>query len=364
MKIAITTNDESPNQSTFINAQRELIKADKIFLYGGLLPLFEYDYGYIGKQNIYERISNRFSKEDFREKALVKFLKKNRVELILAQYGVSAASLVDICIENDIKLIPHFHGFDAYEYNILEQFKDQYKKVFGYSSYIIAVSKAMKSQLVKLGAQEEKIIYNPCAPNDEFFTVTPDYQSNQILSIGRFVDKKAPYLTLLAFYEAKKQLPDLKLVMVGNGPLKNTVKNLADYLDLNSSVKLNGCLGRGEIIKEMNDSFCYIQHSVTALNGDSEGTPVAIMEAGAAGLPIVSTYHAGIPEVTVDGKTALLVDERDIHGMAQKIVELANNREKAKEMGESGRDYTRKNFSMKKYIDTLEHCITKALNKV
>lgn len=363
MKIAITTNDLYPDQSTFINAQRDLIGFDKIFLYGGLLPLFEYDYGCIATQTFFGRVIGKLTKEDFRKKSLVKFLKKNDVRLILAQYGVSAASLVDICIDNNIKLIPHFHGFDAYEHRILEQFKEQYRKVFAYSSSIIAVSMAMKRQLVKLGAVEEKIVYNPCAPNDEFFTVKVDYESNRILSIGRFVDKKAPYLTLLAFYEAKKQIPNLELVMIGDGPLMNTVVNLIKYLKLESSVFLRGHLEKEDIIKEMNRSFCYVQHSLTSINGDSEGTPVAIMEAGAAGLPIVSTYHAGIPEVAIDGKAALLVQEHDVHGMAEKIIQLSKDREMSRKMGESGREHTRKNFSMNKYISTLNICIDRALQK-
>jgi len=340
-----------------------LINIDKVFLYGGLFPLFEYNYGYIAKPNIYEKFQNRLSKEDFRKKALVKFLKKNEVKLILAQYGVSAASLVDICIENDIKLIPHFHGYDAYEYSVIDQFKEQYKKVFEYCSSIIAVSMAMKRQLVKLGAPEEKIVYNPCAPNDEFFNVKPDYESNRIISIGRFVDKKAPYLTLLAFYEAKLHVPDLELVMIGDGPLTNTVKNLIRYLNLDKAVFLKGGLKRGDIINEIKQAFCYVQHSVTSLNGDSEGTPVAIMEAGAAGLPIVSTYHAGIPEVTIDGETSLLVEEHDVHGMAEKIIELANNKMKAEKMGLDGKEHIRKNFFMRKYIETLELSINRALEK-
>ena len=270
--------------------------------------------------------------------------------------------MVDICKDNNIKLIPHFHGFDAYEYNILKKFQNRYQKVFEYSSYLIAVSKAMKKQLIKLGAPEDKIIVNPCAPNDNFYNVKPDYSSNKVITSGRFVDKKAPYLAVLAFAGAKKQSPELELVMIGDGPLMNTTMNLIKYLGLSDSIHLKGELKRQEIIKEMNGAFCYVQHSITAKNGDSEGTPVAIMEAGAAGLPIVSTRHAGIPDVAIEGKSEILVDEQDVKGMTDGIIQLAKDRDLAKSMGENGRIYTKQHLSMEKYIDTLDRYIAKAIS--
>ena len=71
-------------------------------------------------------------------------------------------------------------------------------------------------------------------------------------------------------------------------------------------------------------------------NGDSEGTPVAILEAAAAGLPVISTLHAGIPDVIEDGKNGFIVEEHDVDGMARCMIEILESPDEARRMGKAG----------------------------
>jgi len=353
MKTAIITPDPTPDSSTFITALREAMPADSDYLYGGGIPSYSYYNGYILTPSIADKIKHRLQKFDVKIFLFEKYLITQNITTVIAQYGITACKVLDSCKKLGIKVITHFHGFDAYEHKILNEYKSKYQEVFAYSSAIIAVSYAMKKQLIQLGAPAEKIIYNPCAPNNAFYSVQPNFNSNFLISIGRFVDKKAPYFTLLAFSQALKIYPNLKLKFIGDGPLLNTCINLAEYLGINKSVFFFGNLSHKEVLKEIANAFGYVQHSIIAANGDSEGTPVAVMEAGAAALPVISTMHAGIPEVHINGKTALLSVEKDVDAMATNIILLAQNRSLAKELGEVGRKHIRENYSMEKYLNKI-----------
>jgi glycosyltransferase involved in cell wall biosynthesis len=96
----------------------------------------------------------------------------------------------------------------------------------------------------------------------------------------------------------------------------------------------------------MRAARAFVQHSIVASDGNSEGMPVSILEASATGLPIVATRHAGIPEAVVDGETGLLVDERDVDGMAAHMGRLASDPAFAAALGSAGRGFVEKHFSL------------------
>ena len=250
-------------------------------------------------------------------------------------------------------MIVNFHGYDASVTTILENHKEQYKELFDYAKHIVAVSKAMKEKLISLGANPEKITYTPCAPNNSFFDINPTFLENSFIAVGRFVDKKAPYYTILAFQKVLNKLPDAKLYFCGDGELYNTCRNLVNYFQLSNSIIFLGSVSAKELKGLYEKVTAFVQHSVTAFNGNMEGTPVAILEASAAGLPVVSTNHAGIPDVILHEKTGLLVNEHDVDKMAEYMIYLLENKEFAKVLGAAGRKFVKSNFTMEHHIGIL-----------
>ena len=93
-----------------------------------------------------------------------------------------------------------------------------------------------------------------------------------------------------------------------------------------------------------------------------DGTPVAVLEASATGLPVVATRHAGIPDVVLDGETGLLVDEGDVEGMAAQMIRLADDPELAARLGRAGRQRVCAEFSMEKSIAGLWSIIEGAIH--
>jgi glycosyltransferase involved in cell wall biosynthesis len=224
---------------------------------------------------------------------------------------------------------------------------------------IVSVSRMMTEALVALGADRSKVVYNPYGPRDAFFDLKPKY-GKTILSLGRFTDIKANYLTLAAFRIVLESHPDAILEMVGTGELLETCRTLARIWGIDGSVNFRGVVNHAETMGVYGSASIFVQHSVTPSYGDAEGTPVTILEAGASALPVVSTRHAGIPDDVVHGETGYLVEERDVEGMAAYISQLLGNLEETRAMGARARSHIKKNYSMAQHIGVLQELIDAA----
>jgi glycosyltransferase involved in cell wall biosynthesis len=118
-------------------------------------------------------------------------------------------------------------------------------------------------------------------------------------------------------------------------------------------VTLPGPCSHAEVFAQMARASCFVQHSVRPLNGDLEGTPLAILEAMAAGLPVVATRHGGIAEVVAEERTGFLVEEGDVDGMAARMLRLAETPRLASQLGEAGRELVAKEHAMQDRINAL-----------
>jgi glycosyltransferase involved in cell wall biosynthesis len=284
-----------------------------------------------------------------------------KIDIVFVQFGTNGAGVLHICKQLKLPLIVHFHGFDASVYDILAAYKEVYRAMFDYAEYIIVVSKAMKERLITIGADPEKIILNPCAPNDTYFDIKPAFSKKLFVGAGRFVNKKAPHITILAFEKILGFHPDAKLILMGTGELWDICNDLVRIKGLQNNIELPGPFSSDELKQVFVQAVALVQHSVTALNGDMEGTPVVCLEASAAGLPVISTFHAGIPDVIIDGKTGLLVKERDIDDMAEKMRFVLEHPEGTRVMGKLGRENIREHFSMTHHIEILNEIIFKCM---
>lgn len=363
INLALISPAKEGYSETFIKAQKDLLPFNIHFYYGGFIPLNHEKDGRLLQQDLYSKIVRKINNESPAisiQKSVIHNFRKNKINCVLAQYGPTGAEMVNICKELGIPLVVHFHGYDASMYETLKSYSEKYKLMYDYASAIIVVSKFMYNELVKLCAPKNKLILNTYGPNEIFREIKPDYKSKQLIAIGRFVDKKAPYYTILAFKQVIKNLPDAKLVMIGDGPLWATCKNLVHFYKLDNNIIFKGVQTPSEIKLEMSKSCAFIQHSIRAENGDCEGTPLSVLEAQLAGLPVISTYHAGIPDVVINNKTGLLSNEHDVDSMTLHIINLLKSTEFRMELGENGKKRIINNFSVEKYINRLSEVIKAA----
>ncbi len=262
----------------------------------------------------------------FLETQLIWFLKKFEISAVLAEYGTTAVQWMNACQRAGVPLIAHFHGVDATRYATLEAHTETYPRLFRMASAVVGVSRAMCDQLRQLGASEDKLHYVPYSVNQKLFEpVTPHLNPPRFLAAGRFVEKKAPHLTILAFRKTLQSCPEAHLDMIGDGPFLACCQQLVRGLKLGAHIKFHGSQDHFAVCSAMKHARCFLQHSIQAGDGDSEGTPVAILEAQCCGLPVVATRHAGIPDVVIDGETGFLVEEQDVDGMSEAMNLLCQN---------------------------------------
>ena len=363
--VCIISPNKNAYSETFIRAHIEWLPAKVRVLYGGWYPKWTDEDKPLLSSNLTHRAVRyalrrllRLPPNYFQTKALVRFLKANKVDAVLAEYGPTGVAVMDACQKAKIPLIVHFHGFDASDQKTLKEYGEGYKRMFTIAAAIIAVSRDMEQKLLSLGAPREKLFYNPYGVDTSFFSgAKPALAPPVFVAVGRFVEKKAPHLTLLAFKKVVDTYPDARLIMIGDGDLLEACKQLARALKITNAVEFLGVRPPTEVAYTMRQARAFVQHSVTTSYGDSEGTPVAILEAGSAGLPVVSTRHAGIKDVVIHGETGFLVEEGDIDGMAEYMLWLARDPTLAARLGEKARERICSEFSMEKSVGNLWHII-------
>ena len=187
----------------------------------------------------------------------------------------------------------------------------------------------------------------------------------KIISVGRLVEKKGMSYTIRAVARLVKKYSNIELLIIGDGPLREELQLLICNLGVEKNIKLYGWVTHKELPKLLKDSHIFVLASTTATSdGNQEGIPNVLKEAMATGLPVVSTRHAGIPEIVEDGINGFLVPERDENLLTNKIEYLIIHPEFWSKMGRQGRKKIKGMFDNKKVIKKIEKIFIKlAKNK-
>lgn len=365
LHIAIFSPSQNPYSETFIQAHKNHLTG-KVFYYYGPKGRIQLE----GEDNLVSKVTqwryrvtrklNNYPFSYINEQAVLRSLKAHGVNVILVEYGTHAYNLLELLKTSGLAVVIHFHGYDA---SISATIKscNYYKEVFDMAANVIAVSKRMEEMLLDLGCPRHKLIYNVYGPQPEFETLQPIFNTKQFIGIGRFVDKKAPYYTIMAFSKVAKHHPDAQLLLAGDGMLLNMCQNLVRHYGLEKQVQFLGVVTPQEYRQLLSKSLAFVQHSITSGNGDMEGTPLAVLEASVAGLPVVSTYHAGISDVIIHGETGLLCDEHDVSGMAGHMLQLLDDVGYAKQLGAAAKLHILQNFGMANHIANIQTILDQAV---
>jgi len=297
-------------------------------------------------------------------RAVRKFLRQTQVSAVLAEYGPTAITVMDACQDENIPLIAQFHGYDAYRESLLTDLSYEYKRLFAIASAVIAVSLHMKKQLIRLGADPDKTYHNACGANiPDNLKANLEQASQRYIMVGRLVEKKAPFISIMAFARVACHHQDAALDVIGDGPLISSCKQMCRSLNIDDKVFFHGAQPHNTVLKKMAKSTCFVQHSVCAPDGDKEGTPVSVLEAMGMGLPIVSTRHGGIMDVIENRTTGMLVEEYDLNGMTTVMNDLADDRNMASKIGKNARIAVLEHWTNEKSIERLWGIIDKKINR-
>ena len=359
--IAVVSVNRNKYSETFIRSQLNMFPAHVHFFYGGYLPCFYnngkaflpfFEPGY--RFNKYYATIVKLVNKNMLINAIADYCIRNHIEAILAHYGPVGLSMIEVSIKAGIPLHVYFHGYDVYRSSELKSYGKNYAQIFKHATTLFAVSKDMVKKLKKMGASPTKIIYNPCgADTDLFKPINASANPPIFISVGRFDDTKNHSATIRAFKLVNNQYPETRLKLIGDGKNLNKCKKLVKELALFNKVDFLGVLSHEAVATEMAKARVFVLHSVTTADGDKEGAPVSIMEAGAIGLPVVATKHAGICDIIAENETGFLVNENDIEGMAHCMKLFIENPLLTEEMGTKATQRINKHFSLKRNVSII-----------
>lgn len=276
---------------------------------------------------------------------IVEFWKRHNVSVVLAEYLQFAVQYVLLARTAGVRLYAHGHGFDCSALLRQDAWRTKYQQLRECAG-VIVVSTAMRRTLTEFGVPDGIVHRIPCGVDVEDIPLRSKGPKVRLLAVGRLTGKKGPIYLLEAFRRALATNPAIELHLVGEGEFFEAVVQFVDAFSLGSAVALYGVQPPDVVRELMRKSDIFVQHSiVNPLTGDEEGLPVAILEAMAASLPVVSTIHAGIPEAVIDGVTGFVVPERDVAAMADRILLLAGDHCARLEMGGKGQHHIRAQFT-------------------
>lgn len=313
-----------------------------------------------GLRNIYESITNQA------EGFYVDAIRENEARLLHAHFGTEGFYNLSVKEKVGLPLITTYYGADLSRLpRSNPKWQGRYRRLFSEGDLFLVEGNFMAQSLIELGCPQEKVKVNHLGVDVNRIDFLPrslrDKEPVRILMASSFREKKGIPYGIRAFAEAVRRNPNMKLTIIGGAKSKiehrlmKECREIARKEMLAEKVRFLDYIPYDQYIEESSQAHIFFAPSLTASNGDSEGgAPVAIIEASASGMPIISTHHCDIPEVVRDGESGLLVREKDIESMADAIVQLASSPEAWPEMVRAGRRHIEKEYNLQTQIGKLE----------
>ncbi|MEN4697396.1 glycosyltransferase [Pantoea agglomerans] len=219
-----------------------------------------------------------------------------------------------------------FHGADISRRHILEEHKLDYVNLFRQSELMLPISNLWKNKLIEMGCPPEKIHVTRMGIEPEKFNFQPRqaFQTPlRIVSVARLTEKKGLDVAVKASAILKQRGGQFQYTIIGNGDQDEMMRNFIAREGMEDCVSMPGFKPQEEIRRALSEADIFLLPSKTAADGDMEGIPVALMEAMAVGLPVVSTFHSGIPELIENNVSGWLVEEDDPEALAETLLKLS-----------------------------------------
>lgn len=263
--------------------------------------------------------------------------------------------------------VPHvvsFYGFDVgFLIKNNPAWKKRYQKLFSEIDLVIALGPNMAAELEEMGCNRQKLKIHHLGVDLTHLPFQPRQwttgQPLKILMAGSFKEKKGfPYA--LEAIEKIRDCADLEITIIGDATNevrdqieKNRIIDTVHRLKLKSIVRFLGYQPYSILVKEAYNHHIFLAPSITAKNGDTEGIPMTTVEMAASGMPIISTFHADIPEIIQHSKTGWLVEEGSVDDLVSCLHGLVSHPEQWKPVLKAGREHIEKEFDARTQGDKL-----------
>jgi colanic acid/amylovoran biosynthesis glycosyltransferase len=247
-----------------------------------------------------------------------------RADVYIAHFGpagVTAAKLRELGLLKG-KIATVFHGIDISGREALAHYTPEYQKLFTRGDLMLPISNLWAGRLEKMGCPPAKIAVSRMGVDMDRFSLRPvkaPAETLEIISVARLTEKKGLHVAIEACRLLKERGVDFRYNILGIGPWETRLRTLVEQNQLDDVVFMPGFKPNHEVKAMLDGADLFLLPSVTGEDGDMEGIPVALMEAMAVGIPVVSTVHSGIPELIDAGESGWLVPEYDAVALADRL---------------------------------------------
>ncbi|MEL7835184.1 glycosyltransferase [Fodinibius sp. Rm-B-1B1-1] len=282
-------------------------------------------------------------------KRLTKLFLDKKPDVLHAHFGPMGVLLAPVAKELNIPLIVTFYGYDISEIINQDYWQKAYRDLSEVADYVTVLSEEMKGRALDIGFAEDQVkVVHLGTRVDNITYRSPSYPMTKFLSIGRLAEKKGHLDTLQAFKEVLDRSDRvLQLNIIGDGDLRQELEEYIQRNNLQDHVQLLGRLPHSKVVEQLQKADAFVLNSKTAASGDKEGTPTVLVEAQAAGLPCISTFHSGIPEIIPEENHQFLAEEGNIEQIIANMMKLLEvSEEEVTEVSKLGRKRVEEAFDV------------------
>jgi len=291
---------------------------------------------------------------------LVDLLEQWKPDLVHVYYGHKAVKYRRMLEASGIPWLVSFHGVDVVKFMDDPEYVKGLKLVFEQAKIVMARSESLMERLRELGCPDKKLRLNrtpvPLQSIEFKERSSPADGKWRLLQACRLIPKKGLFTVLKALPKVVEFWPDLKYVLCGSGPDEERFREEMIKAGLEDNVEIRGWVSQDELKEEFSKAQLFLHPSELTESEDQEGVPNAMLEAMAAGLPVVATQHGGIPEAVTSGKDGILVEEKDFDALADAIIKLTNDGALLAEYSHQAKESVTEKFGFEEQIAAMEAC--------
>lgn len=292
-----------------------------------------------------------------------RLLRELEPSLLHAHFGFHGVHAAGFAEREKLPLVVSIHGKDAAALTWEARKRIDFvpyrnwlaPAMFRTARRFLAASEDLADILIAAGVEPSRIhVHRLGIPLARFRVHDRPDGPLRVLMVGRFVEKKGLEYGIRAMARLRAELPDARMRIIGSGFLQKRLRRIVAELDLERCVEFLGVVSPDRVAQEMREANVMLAPSVVSPWGDRDSGLIVCKEAAATGLPVVSTWHGGIPEIIEHERTGLLVPERQVSPIVNALRELAGSRKLRDELGMAARAKMEREFDGRTQSDELE----------